>query len=100
MFKYNTYLYWDIVELCDKGMFDPIHKVFRRKHSKQIGANDEQMIYKDNNFTVFRIKWIRGPCKCQRSPDSECLKLRQFNLPRFQLNSVKFRRATIEIKMM
>ena len=36
----KTYLNRNVVELCDKSMFDPIHKVLRRQHSQQVRTDN------------------------------------------------------------
>jgi len=43
----KTYLNRNVVELSDKSVFDPIHKVLRRQHSQQVRADHVQMFYKD-----------------------------------------------------
>ena len=40
---HKTYLDRNVVELCNKSVFDPIHKVLRGQHGQQVRANNVQV---------------------------------------------------------
>ena len=52
------YLRWDIIELCNESMFNPIHKVLRWYCSKEVRCNDIQVFWSGKQ-KVLQSMWIQ-----------------------------------------